>query len=105
MVPWQVINKLSTDVVPSELEETPTILLSEILGTLMLGESVLDYVHDAKKRLLGPDPVIIPPGGCQYATLVECHDLESITRVKSWGGLDLSVRDLASCSVESKLSI
>lgn len=71
----------------------------------MLGESVLDYVHDAKKRLLGPDPVIIPPGGCQYATLVECHDLESITRVKSWGGLDLSVRDLASCSVESKLSI
>ena len=57
----------------------------------MLGESALDYVHDARKRLLAPEPAIIPPLGCQYATLVECHDLESITSVKSWGGFDLSV--------------
>ena len=86
-----IVNKLSTEVEAEDMPQgQPNVLVSEILGTLLLGESALDYVQDARERLLAPGGVIIPAAGCQYATLIESADLESITEVQGWGGLDLS---------------
>jgi len=87
-----IINKMSTDVSPEELAQyggRPTLLLSEILGTLLLGESALHYVADARRRLLGPGGAVVPPRGAQFATLVESFDIASITSVKSWEGISL----------------
>lgn len=69
---------------------TPTILLSEILGTLLLGESALHYVADARNRLMSPRCAIIPSRGAQFATLIESADVASITSVKSWNGIKLN---------------
>mmetsp|Transcript_34611 Transcript_34611/g.73910 ORF Transcript_34611/g.73910 Transcript_34611/m.73910 type:complete len:423 (-) Transcript_34611:61-1329(-) len=87
-----IINKMSTEVTPAELEPfgTPTVLLSEILGTLLLGESALHYVMDARQRLTTPDCAVVPLRGTQFATLVDSADIASITSVKDWQGIDLS---------------
>ena len=61
----------------------------KILGTLLLGESALHYVMDARQRLVAPNAAVVPHLGCQFATLVESHDVASITSVKSWEGIDL----------------
>jgi protein arginine N-methyltransferase 7 len=86
-----IVNKLSTEVLLQDFpeDERPNVLVSEILGTLLLGESALDYVSDVRERLLAPDAVIIPAGGCQFVTLIESADLQAITSVKGWGGYDL----------------
>ena len=78
----KVINKLSTDVVPADLAPhgPADVLLSEILGTLMLGESALEYNADARDRgLLKPRGALVPAAGKQFVTLVESADLENIT--------------------------
>eukprot|EP00996_Jenningsia_fusiforme_P000469 NODE_1411_length_1542_cov_33.421969_g1272_i0.p1 GENE.NODE_1411_length_1542_cov_33.421969_g1272_i0~~NODE_1411_length_1542_cov_33.421969_g1272_i0.p1 ORF type:complete len:413 (-),score=51.63 NODE_1411_length_1542_cov_33.421969_g1272_i0:230-1468(-) len=85
----RVVNKLSTDMQPSDMPAPANVLVSEVFGTLLLGESALDYIHDARMRLLEPNAAIVPPHGTQYATLIECPDLEAITSVSEWGGLDL----------------
>ena len=88
-----VINKLSTDLEVEDLHPwgTADVLLSEILGTLMLGESALEYNYDARHReLVKPAGALVPAAGKQFVTLVESSELESITSVKGWGGLDLS---------------
>jgi protein arginine N-methyltransferase 7 len=85
----EVINKMSTDVDAAELGERPTILVSEILGTLLLGESALHYVEDARDRLLAPGGVILPALGTQYVTLVESEEVCQITSVCSWESIDL----------------
>jgi protein arginine N-methyltransferase 7 len=97
-----LINKLSTQVSEDDLPfGKATILVSEILGTLLLGESALDYVADARERLLTKDAAIIPLTGAQYATLIESADIASITSVSGWGGIDLSrfnsLQDTVSC--------
>ena len=68
---------MSTEVTPAELAPygTPTVLLSEILGTLLLGESALHYVWDARQRLVAPDAAVVPLTGCQFATLIESPDI------------------------------
>lgn len=67
-----VLNKLSTSVTESDLPHGRCgVLVSEILGTLLLGENALQYIADARRRLLLPDAVIIPAEGRQFATLVE----------------------------------
>ena len=90
----KVINKLSTEVV---LDDDPgdrhrrkaDIVVSEIIGTLLLGESQLDYIEDARKRLLTPDATILPAAGIQYATLIQSYDYANLTGVSSWRGFDL----------------
>ena len=74
-----IINKMSTDVAPEEIARfgTPTVLLSEILGTLLLGESALHYVMDARQRLT-PGAAVVPRRGAQFATLIESEDVASI---------------------------
>eukprot|EP00962_Isochrysis_galbana_P023977 scaffold7312_cov116-Isochrysis_galbana.AAC.5 len=86
-----IINKMSTDVTPAELAPygAPDVLLSEILGTLLLGESALHYVADARRRLCAPRCAVVPARGAQFATLIESADVSSITSVKSWNGIDL----------------
>jgi protein arginine N-methyltransferase 7 len=88
-----VINKLSTDVTLADLEPhgPADVLLSEILGTLMLGESALEYNADARDRgLVKPAGALVPSAGKQFVTLVESADIELITSVRGWGDLDLS---------------
>lgn len=97
-----VINKLSTYTKhPADLPQKANLLISEIIGTLLLGESALEYVADVRERLLAPDAIIIPAGGCQFVELIECEDLESITSVKSWGGLDLSSMNILQDTVST----
>tara|TARA_B100000795_G_scaffold29355_1_gene19411 strand:- start:294 stop:1235 length:942 start_codon:yes stop_codon:yes gene_type:complete len=87
-----ILNRMSTDVTREEVLEygDPDVLLSEILGTLLLGESALHYVSDARRRLCKPKGVtVVPEQGCQFASLVQSADINSITSVKCWEGIDL----------------
>ena len=45
--------------------------VSEILGTLLLGESALSFVADVRDRLLEPDATIIPAAGPSVRTQKE----------------------------------
>jgi protein arginine N-methyltransferase 7 len=85
-----VINALSTDVrVGVQLPARADVLVSEILGTLLLGENALQYVADARRRLLKPNARLIPAGGCQFVALIESSEIKSITSVENWDGIDL----------------
>lgn len=88
-----VVHKMSTEL---ELTDLPNgqkadVLVSEILGTLMLGESALEYVADARERLVKPNAIMIPDRGCQYAQLVCAPEVEALTKVSSWRDIDLSL--------------
>eukprot|EP00039_Didymoeca_costata_P027203 m.17746 g.17746 ORF g.17746 m.17746 type:complete len:367 (+) comp6098_c0_seq1:360-1460(+) len=86
-----VINKLSTQVkIGDDLPRKANVLVSEILGTLLLGESALAFVADCRKRLLVKNAAIIPAKGRQFISLIESQDLQSITSVTQWDGIDLS---------------
>lgn len=88
-----IINELSThvhaDKEPHNLPKKGDVLVSEILGTLMLGESALTFVADCRDRLLKPDAQIIPAAGCQFVSLIESEDIKSITSVSNWNGINL----------------
>lgn len=86
----KVLNMLSTELTPRDLPEPPSILVSEIFGTLLLGESALDYIADARQRLLRPTTKILPQHAVQYAVPIECQTLTQICAVSSWNGIDLS---------------
>ena len=74
---------------PSTDHSRPDILVSEIFGTLLLGESAHDYIQDIRERVLKPSTVIIPQFGKQYAVPIECPTLDRICSIDSWNGLDL----------------
>lgn len=97
-----VIHGMSTQV---QLPEKATVLLGEILGTMLDGESATTYYYDAKKRLCTRDAKVIPHSGVQYATLIESEKLRSLTEVED-SNLKLSefnrFRDSASV-IKSKL--
>ena len=89
-----VTNQLSTQLQLSDATEglharKANVLVSEIIGTLLLGESQLDYMEDARARLLTPDAVILPAAGIQYVTLIQSFDYANLTGVASWKGFDL----------------
>lgn len=102
----KVLNMLSTDLTLKHLPARPDVLVSEIFGTLLLGESALDYLQDVRERLLKPTTKIVPQLGTQYAILIECPTLESICSVGSWNGLNLShvnsLKDTVSCIFTKK---
>jgi len=95
-----VLCMMSTDLQVKDLPARPDVLVSEIFGTLLLGESAHDYIEDIRKRVLKPDARIIPSHGVQYAVPIECPTLESITSIGEWNGLNLrhvnAVKDTAS---------
>ena len=66
-----------------ELPQKADILLAEILGTMMNGESVSHYFEDAMERLCRDDAICIPSRGIQYATLIESEALRSVTEVQT----------------------
>jgi len=86
-----VINKMSTDVRPEDLPfGKADVLVSEILGTLLLSESALEYNEDARKRLLKKDGSVIPGDGVQCVTLIQSEKLDLISTARNWKGLDLA---------------
>lgn len=91
----RVLNMLSTDLTLDDLPGKPDILVSEIFGTLLLGESALDYIADARARLLDERTVILPQMAAQFAVPIECPTLDAICTASSWNGIELShVRSL-----------
>jgi hypothetical protein len=85
--------------------------VAEIIGTLLLSESQLDYIEDARGRLAKPGAAIIPAGGDQYIHLVrrpssppgtrryverrarpqiDCLHLARVSSVSQYRGLDLT---------------
>jgi protein arginine N-methyltransferase 7 len=100
-----ILNMLSTEVTARDLDNNrPNVVLSELFGTLLLGESAHVYIRDAVKRLCstspsaGPNPAhganvgvdVIPRFGAQFATLIHSPALERITSVTKWNGIELS---------------
>ncbi|KEG07126.1 putative arginine N-methyltransferase, type III [Trypanosoma grayi] len=85
-----VLHMLSTELTLRDLPEKPDVLVSEIFGTLLLGESALDYIVDVRERLLKPTTKIIPQHGTQYAVPIECDTLRDVCAVSGWKGLDLT---------------
>ena len=90
-----VINKFSTEVDPEEIlaasesTDLPDVIVSELFGTLLLGESALEYLRNARNRLAAPHAKVVPPRGVQWACVVDCKDIARITRAHDWGGLSL----------------
>jgi len=63
--------------------------VSEILGTLLLGESALEYIPDARSRLCKENCHIIPAKGRQCVQLIECPSICQITAANDWNGIVL----------------
>ena len=101
-----VLNLLSTDLSQRDLPGKPDVMVSEIFGTLLLGESALDYISDMRKRLLPRTCAIVPQMGTQYAVMIECPVLDQICSVDSWNGISMkcmnSLKDTASCVFTKK---
>lgn len=87
----RVVHNLSSKFVLRE-EEKADVIVSETLGALLLGEGMLDYLADARRRLAHPNAVVIPALGNQYAILVSSPTLAMISSVQSEcnHGFDLS---------------
>ncbi|KAH9586659.1 hypothetical protein LSM04_004263 [Trypanosoma melophagium] len=86
----KVLHMLSTELTLRHLPEPPDVMVSEIFGTMLLGESALDYIVDVRERLLKPNTKIIPQFGTQYAVPIECETLRDVCAVSGWKDLDLS---------------
>lgn len=70
--------------------DLPDVLVSELFGTLLLGESALEYLKDARERLVKPGVRMVPPRGRQLAALVECPAIAQLSRANDFEGLDLN---------------
>jgi len=76
-----VYNKMSVEFDLPKAAEKIDVVVSETLGTLLLGESQLDYVSDARARLCNKNVQCIPYGGAQYVYLIACEHLTQISRI------------------------
>jgi hypothetical protein len=65
------------------------VLVAEIIGTLLLSESQLDYIEDARSKLLVDGGVIIPASGRQFVTLIQMPMLDKVFQIDHYRGLDL----------------
>ena len=77
--------------------DLPDVLVSELFGTLLLGESALEYLKDARERLVRPQCRIVPPRGRQLAALVECPAIAELSRANDFEGLDLGHVNVLHC--------
>ena len=86
-----VLNNISSSIGVGDIGNTKVdILVSEVLGTLLLGESAIEYMSDARDRLLKQNGRVIPSGAVQFVSLISSSKLRSIIKVDKWNGLDLS---------------
>jgi protein arginine N-methyltransferase 1 len=89
------INKLSTE---TELPEKVDVIVSEIMGSFCLEESLLDFIIDARERFLKPGGRMIPYHVKMFIVPVQSEEIYS--KVNFWNedvyGVDYrSVRDKA----------
>eukprot|EP00811_Abedinium_folium_P030390 NODE_4865_length_1837_cov_6.991228.p1 GENE.NODE_4865_length_1837_cov_6.991228~~NODE_4865_length_1837_cov_6.991228.p1 ORF type:complete len:437 (-),score=131.20 NODE_4865_length_1837_cov_6.991228:243-1553(-) len=91
----KVEHNLSTKVRLKQ-EEKADVIVSETLGALMLGEGMLDYLADARRRLAKPGAAVVPAGGAQYAMLVSSSSLAMITSVQPKCCLDFDLSAIGS---------
>ncbi|CAE8620676.1 unnamed protein product [Polarella glacialis] len=87
-----VVSQLSSRVQFSQLAQgrRADLLVTETFGTILLGEGALNFVPDARDRLLKEGGVMIPAGGCQYVTLIQDTDLSATWQPPEWHGFNLS---------------
>ena len=87
----KVLHNMSNNVTLQD-DEKADVIVSETLGALMLGEGMLDYLSDARRRLAKPGAAVIPAGGAQYAMLVMSPSLAMVSSVQPQcnNGFDLS---------------
>lgn len=69
-----IIRGMSRDVTLAE-QDRGDVLVSELFGNFLLGESLLAYIPDARDRLLKPGGQVIPPVASQHAVLVRSEAL------------------------------
>ena len=81
------------------------VLVAELLGTLLLGESALFYMADVRARFLREGGVVIPASGVQHATLVSGPLLDAVARAgRGWGGLDLDAFNVLRDTVTTRFT-
>uniref|UniRef100_A0A7S1MD08 Methyltransferase domain-containing protein n=1 Tax=Alexandrium catenella TaxID=2925 RepID=A0A7S1MD08_ALECA len=88
----RVVNSWSCDVALPP-QERADVVVSETLGTLLLGECAHLHLSDARKRLAKPDAVVVPACGTQFARLVMSPSLASLSAApppEACHGFDLS---------------
>ncbi|MBC7429611.1 MAG: 50S ribosomal protein L11 methyltransferase [Bacteriovorax sp.] len=87
----QVINKLSTTLVPGiDYPERADILVTEIFDNGLLGENALVAIEHARKHLLKPNAQLIPSGARVYAMCIESSEIYKNHRVETISNFDLS---------------
>ena len=86
-----VIQALSTEVEPEDLPggEKAGLLVSEIFGVTLNSESALEYLDDARERLLAPDARVLPERGVQYVELIQSEGIDRLTAAREWDGVRL----------------
>lgn len=73
----RVVHGRSQDLTLAQ-EDLADVVVSETLGTLLLGEGVLENLADARQRLARPEAVMLPGRGAQYVVLVSSPTLASL---------------------------
>lgn len=87
----RVLSKLSYDVHPGEeLPGLADIVVSEVLSSELLAESVLPSIEDARRRLLKPGGRMIPAAGSIMVALAGGEGLGANVHVGTVHGFDLS---------------
>ncbi|KAJ9442723.1 hypothetical protein DIPPA_54179 [Diplonema papillatum] len=84
-----IVHGMSNDIDQAKLGHKADVLLSELFGTLLLSESALHYIADAREHLVKKGAKIVPQRGVQYVQLLESPDMDSITTAKTWNGIQL----------------
>lgn len=82
-----VDSKRDSPIVDQHIDRKADVLVAEIIGTLLLSESQLDYIEDARSKLLKDGGVIIPASGRQFVTLISMPLLERVFQVDHYRGL------------------
>ena len=110
-----VITGLS-DALPNATIPAPgaDVVVAELLGTLLLGESALYYMGDVRDRFLAPGGRMIPASGAQHGTLISSEQLDAVVRIPgagraaaggaAWGGLDLDGFNLLRDTVTTRFT-
>ena len=109
----EVVPAMSNELPDDALGATPgtdvgrraDVLVAELLGTLLLGESALFYMADVRARFLREGGAVIPASGVQHATLVSGPLLDAVARAgRGWGGLDLDAFNVLRDTVTTRFT-
>jgi type III protein arginine methyltransferase len=65
-----LLRKTSTDVVPGDLPRPADLLMSELFDDSLFGDGILEYLDDARRRLLAPGAPVLPGRSALRCALV-----------------------------------